>query len=114
MSQGDLNAKKIETLTKVARLLGDQIQAQSRAINKIQNDIDWIKESLRRITHEEVPAQAEPIRTVEEVTSDIFRPEEESAASTSEIDLEKNTIKVKKVPTEKEELLQALKIIDNL
>ena len=42
MSQGDLNAKKIETLTKVARLLGDQIQAQSRAINKIQNDIDWI------------------------------------------------------------------------
>jgi hypothetical protein len=114
LSQGDLNSKKIETLTKVARLLGDQIQAQSRAINKIQNEIDWIKESLRRITYEEPPISSETIRSVEEVTSDIFRPPEGTEISPSELEPDMTSSKVKKIPSEKEELLQALKIIDNL
>ena len=48
MSQWEINAKKIETLTKVARLLGDQIQVQNRAINQLQNEVDWIKETLKR------------------------------------------------------------------
>jgi hypothetical protein len=114
MSQGDLNAKKIETLTKVARLLGDQIQTQSRAINKIQNEIDWIKESLRRITHEEMPEKVEMSRTEDEITSEIFQTQEKKEIATTVEELEKLPLREKKVPSEKEELLQALKIIDNL
>ncbi len=114
MSLGELNAKKIETLTKVARLLGDQIQAQSRAINKLQNEIDWIKESLRRITHEDVPVKDETHQPVPEVTSEIFQEGEKPLTSSTEIDLTKTELTVKKESSEKEELLQALKIIDNL
>ena len=114
MSQGELNAKKIETLTKVARLLGDQIQAQSRAINKIQNEIDWIKESLKRITNEELPVKAEVFQTEDKITPEIIQAQEPSVISSSEEEIDKTASKTKKIPSEKEELLQALKIIDNL
>ncbi|MHA2288173.1 MAG: hypothetical protein ACXABG_05250 [Promethearchaeota archaeon] len=114
MSQGELNAKKIETLTKVARLLGDQIQAQSRAINKIQNEIDWIKESLRRITHEKIPTKDEISQTEDSLGSEIYQTQENKVISTTAEELEKLPLKEKKIPSEKEELMQALKIIDNL
>jgi hypothetical protein len=111
----ELNAKKIETLTKVARLLGEQIQTQSRAINKLQNDIDWIKESLRRKTQEDSPSISERPPKIEEVTSDIFLPEQEepNLSATEPLSI-KETLGEKKETSEKEELLQALKIIDNL
>ena len=112
MDLGELNAKKIETLTKVARLLGEQIQAQSRAINKLQNDVDWLKESFRRIIHEDSPPPIVKPPKVEEVTSDIFLPEEKSILSTA--DEQTETITEKKDTSEKEELLQALKVIDKL
>ncbi|PWI49580.1 hypothetical protein CEE45_00170 [Candidatus Heimdallarchaeota archaeon B3_Heim] len=114
MSQGELNAKKIETLTKVARLLGDQIQAQSRAINKIQNEIDWIKESLKRIINEELPVKAEVFQTEDEITPETLQAQEPSVISFSEEEGDKTASKTKKLPSEKEELRQALKIIDNL
>ncbi len=115
MDLGELNAKKIETLTKVARLLGDQIQTQSRAINKLQNDIDWLKESLRRITHEDSPSISDIPPKIEEITSDIFLPEkDEFDLTVTEEMLVKKANGDKKESSEKEELLQALKVIDNL
>ena len=63
MSQWEINAKKIETLTKVARLLGDQIQIQNKAINQLQNEVDWIKETLRR--RKEGGEQIEEVHTID-------------------------------------------------
>ena len=50
MPQLEINSKKIETLTKVARLLGDQIQTQGKMISNLQSEIEWIKETLKQST----------------------------------------------------------------
>jgi hypothetical protein len=113
MPQLEINSKKIETLTKVARLLGDQIQAQGKMISNLQSEIEWIKETLKQGTFEDTtlrerkPVASKGLETIKsEKTS-----EEVVIADTSELDGQK-TPKEKK--SEKEELLQALTIIDNL
>lgn len=113
MSQLEINSKKIETLTKVARLLGDQIQAQSKIISKLQSEIDWIKETLKQSPFEDTTFNDSKSAVGKE--SD-FRKNEKSTekvviADTSKIAAQE-TPKEKK--SEKEELLQALTIIDNL
>jgi len=113
MSQLEINSKKIETLTKVARLLGDQIQAQSKIISKLQSEIDWIKETLKQHPFEDTTFKDSKTAVGNE--SD-FRKSENSKegviiADTSKI-IVQETPKEKK--SEKEELLQALSIIDNL
>ncbi len=113
MSQLEINSKKIETLTKVARLLGDQIQAQSKIISKLQSEIDWIKETLKQSPFEDTTFNDSKSAVGNE--SD-FRKNEKSTkkvviADTSKISVQE-TPKEKK--SEKEELLQALTIIDNL
>jgi hypothetical protein len=102
MSQWEINAKKIETLTKVARLLGDQIQVQNRAINQLQNEVDWIKETLKR---KKQGINAVPIVQQAEIAPT-------KADSTSQ-EIDSSTTSEKKL-SDKEELLQALRIIDEL
>jgi hypothetical protein len=105
MSQSEINAKKIETLTKVVRLLGDQLQMQSRAINQLQNEVDWIKESLRTKI---------PELTQVHDQSKIQAPEVEALKATTDQSESKSESSPKKKPSDKEELRQALKIIDDL
>ncbi len=105
MSQWEINAKKIETLTKVAKLLGDQIQIQSKAINQLQNEIDWIKETLKTKKRGIDQVQGEHKKQTSENEPSIATPKKlESKSSTAP----------KKKASDKEELLQALHIIDDL
>lgn len=105
MSEWEIYAKKIETLTKVARLLGDQIQAQNKVITKLQNDVELINQKLAKVTQNkelELPDLGKIIDTPDPKKILVETSEEES---------------VKDIPekkSEKEELLQALKIVDNL
>ncbi|MHA2052961.1 MAG: hypothetical protein ACW99F_05105 [Candidatus Hodarchaeales archaeon] len=105
MSELEIYAKKIETLTKVARLLGDQIQAQNKVINKLQSDIVNINNTLTKLTKGkdlELPDLEKIIDTQEPETIQLDRKEEEI----------ENVVPEKK--SEKDELIQALKIVDEL
>ena len=105
MSEWEIYAKKIETLTKVARLLGDQIQAQNKVITKLQSDIENINQKLAKITEEK----------------ELKLPDLDKILDTSDpkkVQLEQKEVEsIREIPekkSEKEELLQALKIVDNL
>jgi len=113
MPQLEINSKKIETLTKVARLLGDQIQAQGKIISNLQSEIEWIKETLKQSTFEDTTLKERKlvVSNESELIKNEKTPEEVVIADTSMINNQK-TPKEKK--SEKEELLQALTIIDNL
>jgi hypothetical protein len=102
MSQWEINAKKIATLTKIARLLGDQIQVQNRAINQLQNEVNWIKETLKRNKQE-----IDLVPTVEQTEIEPKKPNSMNQEIESSITPEKKL-------SNKEELLQALRIIDEL
>ena len=106
MSQLEINSKKIETLTKVARLLGDQIQTQSKIISKLQSEIDWIKESLKHNAFEDTS-----FKDSKSAVGSEKQIEKVLIADTSKINVQKPP---KEKKSEKEELLQALTIIDNL
>ena len=105
MSEWEIYAKKIETLTKVARLLGDQIQAQNKVITKLQNDVELINKKLAKVTQNKelrLPDLGKIIDNPDPKKIQVETSEEEP---------------VKVMPekkSEKEELLQALKIVDNL
>ena len=113
MPQLEINSKKIETLTKVARLLGDQIQAQAKMISNLQSEIEWIKETLKQSPFEDTTSKESQrgtsnkveIRKSEETIEEVAIPDTSSLT-------EQKAPKEKK--SEKEELLQALTIIDNL
>jgi hypothetical protein len=113
MSQLEINSKKIETLTKVARLLGDQIQAQSKIISKLQSEIDSIKDTLKQSDFEDKSPRESKSMIGNEV--DLQKSEKQAEkviiADTSAIHVQKPP---KEKKSEKEELLQALTIIDNL
>ncbi len=113
MPQLEINSKKIETLTKVARLLGDQIQAQGKMISNLQSEIEWIKETLKQSTFEDSKLREhKPVVSNElELIKDEKTTDKVVIADTSMLNNQK-TPKEKK--SEKEELLQALTIIDNL
>ena len=113
MPQLEINSKKIETLTKVARLLGDQIQTQGKMISNLQSEIEWIKETLKQSTFEDTTLRKrKPVVSKEsELIKNEKTSEEVVIADTSMLNNQK-TPKEKK--SEKEELLQALTIIDNL
>ncbi|MCK4848360.1 MAG: hypothetical protein KAT16_05000 [Candidatus Heimdallarchaeota archaeon] len=113
MSQLEINSKKIETLTKVARLLGDQIQAQSKIISKLQSEIDWIKETLNQSPLEDTTSRDSKSAVGNEAN---FRKSEKQAEKVVIADTSKITAQQapKEKKSEKEELLQALTIIDNL
>ena len=86
----------------ILTLLGDQIQIQNKAINQLQNEVDWIKETLRR--RKEGVGQNEKVHTIDtEPISSISRSQENKLPTL-----------IKEKTSEKEELLEALKIIDDL
>jgi hypothetical protein len=113
MSQLEINSKKIETLTKVARLLGDQIQAQSKIISKLQSEIEWIKENLKENVFEDTALKnSKSAAGNESKFKNSEKPTEKvTIANTSKITVQEPP---KEKKSEKEELLQALTIIDNL
>ena len=113
MPQLEINSKKIETLTKVARLLGDQIQAQGKMISNLQSEIEWIKETLKQSTFEDTTLKERKpvVSNKSELVKTEKTPEEVVIPDTSMLNNQK-TPKEKK--SEKEELLQAFTIIDNL
>ena len=109
----ETNAKKIQTLTKVAKLLRDQIQEQNKKIDSLQVEIIKIKEQLERISNVSAPAVAISKDNIIPVTT----------SSTQETPLQKDQELLGKLqpvtlfdksPDEKEQLLKALKIIDEL
>ena len=113
MSQLEINSKKIETLTKVARLLGDQIQAQSKIISKLQSEIEWIKENLKEDVFEDTALKDSKSAAGKESK---FRKSDKTTESAVIADTSKIVVQEtrKEKKSEKEELLQALTIIDNL
>ena len=111
----ETNAKKIQTLTKVAKLLRNQIQEQNKKIDSLQVEIIKIKEQIERISKASVSSEA--------ITKDNIIPV--TTSSTQEISFQKDqhlSEKEKlppislldKSPDDKEQLLEALKIIDEL
>lgn len=111
----ETNAKKIETLTKVAKLLRDKIQEQNKKIDSLQVEIIKIKEQLEKISKASAPSVA--------ITKDNIIPV--TTSSTQEISFQKDlqlSGKEKFQPIslsdkssdDKEQLLKALKIIDEL
>lgn len=115
----ETNAKKIQTLTKVAKLLRDQIQEQNKKIDSIQVEIVKIKENLGRISRPGVS----PFTPTKESISPVTTPSIQPKSFQKEIQLpeikklqEKSpTISFsEKSPDNKEQLLKALKVIDDL
>ncbi len=111
MSSVELNAKKIETLTKVARLLGDQLREQNNKIEQIQKELELLKETIRAKNEESSIVQKD-IKDLKlpEMTGPAF--EEHSAPETAK--LAQKTAKTNPISSEKEELKKALKIIEDL
>ncbi len=102
----EINAKKIQTLTKVAKLLRDQIQEQNKKIDNIQVEIIKIKEQLERISRPGVSQFPHTKESISPVTT--LSTQEESFQK--EIKLPE----IEKSQSDKEKLLQALKVIDEL
>ncbi|MFX0122921.1 MAG: hypothetical protein ACFFAE_04730 [Candidatus Hodarchaeota archaeon] len=115
----ELNAKKIQTLTKVAKLLREQIQEQNKNIESLQLEILKIKEQLERITG---PSTSPFLQTKENISSvttpSIQHQPFQKEAQLPEIEKlhEKSPIisLSEKSQDDKEQLLKALKVIDEL
>ncbi len=105
MSELDIYAKRIETLTKVAKLLRDQIQAQNKVIYKLQNDVEHITKILNRLTED----KSLKLPDMEIITDlpDLTKNQGDKKEGESEKEIPKKK-------SEKDELLQALNIVDNL
>lgn len=111
MSSVELNAKKIETLTKVARLLGDQLREQNNKIEQIQKELEHLKEAIKVQNKEDSIVQ----KDVREVKLPIMTGPAFEELPAPEIDkLAQETVKASPISSEKEELQKALKIIEKL
>ncbi len=105
------NAKKIEMLTRVARLLGDQIREQSKKIDSLQEEISRLKKELVLKHASGVSSLSQTDKVLDPVPSSA-QDHQESSQPIEVKQLEKQIIP--KETSEKEELMNALKIIDNL
>lgn len=108
MTSVEENAKKIEMLTRVARLLGDQIREQSKKFDSLQEEISKLKEELVLKDVSGVSSLSQTGKVLDPVPSSA-QDHQESIQPIEVKQLEKQII-----PKEKEELMSALKIIDNL
>lgn len=109
------NAKKIETLTRIAKLLGEQVREQNKKIDKLTQKFTDLKEYINQISPLKIsdPAQmGENIDSAPTSFSEIYPPNIKSQIVAQEND---KTIRpfVEK-SSEKEELLKALRVIDDL
>lgn len=114
----EVNAKKIETLTKVARLLGDQIREQNIKIDKLQEELSKIKEQLERTAFPSTSPFPQPEKAPDLVSSaspqfQAFQ-EKPRMPELTELMKEKSTSVLVEKDSEKEKLLRALKVIDDL
>ncbi len=113
----DVNTKKIETLTKVARLLGDQIREQNIKIDKLQEEMNKLKEQLERTA---IPGDSTFQKPEEVSDTDKTPPQIQSFQKKPPLPDLAQVMKEKKPNvflaknSDKEELLRALEVIDNL
>ncbi len=114
MTSIEENAKKIETLTRVARLLGDQLREQNRKIELLQEELIRIKNDFSR----KKPLGLESISPVKEETyssASIPTSSTDQKEKDQPLEAEKVTKPLLKArSSEKEKLKQALNVIDNL
>jgi hypothetical protein len=107
------NAKKIEMLSRVARLLGDQLREQNKKIELLQEEIsslrkEFTQKSIPKVTSTprlEQDTSQIPSSTNSQVHQEVARP------------MEVKQVEQRNVPkesSEKEDLIQALKVIDDL
>ena len=106
------NAKRIETLTKVARLLGDQIKEQNQKIDSLQEEIIKLKEQFKQ-------ASSQGISTILDKEADLVAsstPQQPLFQKPETIELikEKPMGVIVATDSDKQELLRALKVIDDL
>ncbi|MFX1504557.1 MAG: hypothetical protein ACFFDC_00435 [Promethearchaeota archaeon] len=115
----ETNAKKIQTLTKVAKLLRNQIQEQNKKIDSLQVEIIKIKEEFERISK----AIGSPLSITKERMSPVTTPSTEDISIQKELQVpaigkiqEKSPLRVlsDKSQEDKDQLLKALKVIDEL
>lgn len=115
----ETNAKKIQTLTKVAKLLRDQIQEQNKKIDSLQVEIIKIKEEFERISK----TIRSPLSITKERMSSVSTPSSEDVSIQKELQVpviekvqEKSPLIVlsDKSQDDKDQLLKALKVIDEL
>jgi len=111
MTSVEENTKKIEMLTRVARLLGDQIREQSRKIDSLQEEISKLNKELVLKQVSGVSSLSQSNEVLDPVPSST-QDHQESNQLIEVKQIEKQIIS--KETSEKDELLSALKIIDNL
>ena len=107
------NAKKIEMLSRVARLLGDQLREQGKKIELLQEEISSLRKEFTEKQVLSVPSLSKleldtnniPSSTSSQVHQEVERPIEVKEAE---------KIINPRDSSEKEELIQALKVIDDL
>lgn len=118
MATPEANEKKIETLTKIARLLSDQVREQNNKIALLQKEIATLKLTfgqsaqptpISKVTSTDLARQSTSSSQPSTVPEDFLTsPVLSSQPAIAPTDIsEKND-------SEKKELLEALKIIDNL
>lgn len=112
----ELNTKKIETLAKVARLLGDQIREQSKRIDKLQEEFAKLNDQFKRTSFHGLStfSDKEPDQAVSSPTQYLTSQKQPQMPEITNIKKEKTiSIPIGK-DKDKKELLQALKKIDDL
>ena len=108
------NAKKIETLTRVARLLGDQLRDQNKKIELLQEELSRLKTEFNSKIITTPLSISRPKEETDQITTTTLDSQEhtEEIQTIKEDKIERAPLKVKS--SEKEELKKALNIIDNL
>ncbi len=114
MTSIEENAKKIDTLTRVARLLGDQLREQNRKIELLQEELIRIKNDFLHKKPSDLasisPVKEETIYSASIPTSSTGQKEKDQPLEAEKV--AKPLLKARS--SGKEELKQALNVIDNL
>jgi uncharacterized small protein (DUF1192 family) len=118
MTSPETNEKKIETLTKIARLLSDQVKEQNNKISLLQREVATLKASFAQSAQPSLGSEVESIPPDQQLTSHtqsttVIKPSETPEAHSSRSTVVTADFSEEK-DSEKQELLAALKIIDNL
>ncbi len=117
--------EKIQTLTQVARLLGEKSREQKRRITQLEEEVIKLKDEIRELKKRQYPKpipSVAPSQSLETPSSSITPPhpqdiptqEELSPLQATESEKEKPEPIHREKDSEKKELLEALKIIENL
>lgn len=108
------NAKKIETLTRIAKLLGEQVREQNKKIETLTRKITELKEHLNQISPPKVSVSPQREDKYDFAPTTSFPKIESQIQELDKLKSEKPTGIFVEKSSEKEELLKALKVIDDL